>query len=135
MLRDVQQVTEKGTRHMSVLDASTLEEFLAADPHAPVVMLNLIRFAPGGHAKYMQYIERFDTSGVNERYGVTILYAGVGHPSLAADGGDWDMVALVGYPSRQHFVDMVNDPDYREFEHLRCEAVATAVLQPTTAAL
>ena len=135
MLRDVQQVTAKGTHLMSVLDASTLDEFLAADPHAPVVMLNLIRFAPGGHAKYMQYIERFGTSGVNERYGVTILYAGMGHPSLAADGGDWDMVALVGYPSRQHFVDMVNDPDYREFEHLRSEAVATAVLQPTTAAL
>ena len=45
------------------------------------------------------------------------------------------MVALVSYPSRQHFVDMVNDPDYLEFEHLRAEAVATAVLQPTTAAL
>ena len=120
---------------MSVLDASALDEFLAADPNGPVVMLNLIRFAPGGQAKYMQYIERFGSSGVNERYGVTIVYAGVGHPSLAADGGDWDMVALVSYPSRQHFVDMVDDPDYLAFEHLRTEAVATAVLQPTTAAL
>ncbi|TQR84824.1 hypothetical protein D8S82_19585 [Mycobacterium hodleri] len=120
---------------MSALDASALDEFLAADPNGPVVMLNLIRFAPGGQAKYMQYIERFSSSGVNERYGVTIVYAGVGHPSLAADGGDWDMVALVSYPSRQNFVDMVNDPDYLEFEHLRSEAVATAVLQPTTAAL
>jgi uncharacterized protein (DUF1330 family) len=120
---------------MSALDASALDEFLAADPNGPVVMLNLIRFAPGGQAKYMQYIERFSSSGVNERYGVTIVYAGVGHPSLAADGGDWDMVALVSYPSRQHFVDMVNDPDYVAFEHLRTEAVDTAVLQPTTAAL
>jgi len=120
---------------MSVLDASALDDFLAADPNGSVVMLNLIRFAPGGQAKYMQYIERFSSSGVNERYGVTIVYAGVGHSSLAADGDDWDMVALVSYPSRQHFVDMVNDPDYVAFEHLRTEAVATAVLQPTTAAL
>jgi uncharacterized protein (DUF1330 family) len=121
---------------MSALDASRLDQFLADDPNGPVVMLNLIRFAPGGQAKYMQYIERFSSSGVNERYGVTIVYAGTGHPSLAAaEGGDWDMVALVSYPSRQHFVDMVGDPDYLEFEHLRSEAVATAVLQPTTAAL
>ena len=121
---------------MSILDASELERFVAADPNGPVVMLNLLRFAPDGAAKYLQYIERFTTSGVNERYGVKILYGGTGHTSLvAADGGDWDMVALVSYPSRQHFVDMVNDPDYQEFEHLRAEAVATAVLQPTTPAI
>jgi len=121
---------------MSTLDASDLERFVAADPNGPVVMLNLLRFAPDGAAKYLQYIERFTTSGVNERYGVKILYAGTGHLSLvAADGGDWDMVALVSYPSRQHFIDMINDPDYQEFEHLRAEAVATAVLQPTTPAI
>ncbi|MCV7422508.1 DUF1330 domain-containing protein [Mycobacterium yunnanensis] len=120
---------------MPVLTAFDLDRFLEADPDAPVVMLNLIRFAPGGRDKYMQYIERFSTSGVNERYGVTIVYAGDGHRSLVADGADWDLVALVGYPSRRHFVDMVNDPDYQEFEHLRAEAVATAVLQPTSPAL
>lgn len=121
---------------MSVLDTPTLERFVAADPTGPVVMLNLIRFAPGGADKYMEYVERFHQSGINERYGVTFLYGGTGHPSLvAAEGGDWDMVALVSYPSRQNFVAMVNDPDYQAFEHLRAEAVATAVLQPTTPAL
>jgi uncharacterized protein (DUF1330 family) len=121
---------------MPILDAPALERFVAADPHLPVVMLNLLRFVPGGADKYMQYIERFSSSGVNERYGVTIIYGGIGHPSLvAAEGGEWDMVALVSYPSRQHFVDMINDPDYQEFEHLRAEAVSTAVLQPTTPAL
>jgi len=118
---------------MSILEASDLDRFVAADPDGPVVMLNLMRFVPGGAATYMQYIERFRSSGINERYGVTIVYGGTGHPSLvAAEGGDWDMVALFSYPSRRHFVDMVNDPDYQEFEHLRAEAVATAVLQPTT---
>lgn len=121
---------------MSILDPSELERFVAADPTGPVVMLNLLRFAPGGADKYTQYIERFSTSGVRERYGVSIVYGGAGHPSLvAAEGGDWDMVALISYPSRRHFVDMVSDPDYQEFEHLRAEAVATAVLQPTTPAL
>lgn len=121
---------------MSIFDASELDRFVAADPDGPVVMLNLLRFVPGGAEKYMEYIGRFSSSGVNERYGVTIVYGGIGHPSLVpADGGDWDMVALVRYPSRQHFVDMVNDPDYQEFEHLRAEAVDTAVLQPTTPAI
>ncbi|MEZ0356190.1 hypothetical protein [Mycobacterium sp. SA01] len=121
---------------MSALDTSALEQFVAADPSAPVVMLNLVRFAPGGADKYREYIEHFSSSGIQERYGVTIMYGGAGHPSLLADaGGDWDLVALFRYPSRQHFVDMVNDPDYQAFEHLRAEAVATAVLQPTTPAL
>ncbi|APE17101.1 hypothetical protein BOH72_19465 [Mycobacterium sp. WY10] len=121
---------------MSVLDAAALDQFVAADPSAPVVMLNLVRFAPGGADKYMQYIEQFSSSGIKERYGVTVVYGGAGHPSLvAAEGGDWDLVALFSYPSRRHFVDMVNDPDYQAFEHLRAEAVATAVLQPTTPAL
>ena len=121
---------------MSVLDAPTLERFVAADPSGPVVMLNLVRFTPGGSDKYTEYIARFSSSGVRERYGVTIVYGGTGHPSLvAAEGGDWDLVALFRYPSRRHFVEMVNDPDYQEFEHLRAEAVATAVLQPTTPVL
>lgn len=118
---------------MTVLDTAALERFLADDPTGPVVMLNLVRFAPGGAAKYKEYIEHFGSSGVQDRYGVQIVYAGGGHQSLvAADGGDWDMVGLFRYPSRQHFIDMVNDPDYASFEHLRAEAVATAVLQPTT---
>lgn len=121
---------------MSAFNASDLQRFVATDPNGPVVMLNLLRFAPGGRHKYMQYIERFSSSGVNDRYGVTIVYGGTGHPSLAgAEEGEWDMVALVSYPSRQHFVDMVNDPDCQEFEHLRAEAVAVAVLQPTTPAI
>jgi len=120
---------------MTTLDTSLLDQFLATDPGGPVVMLNLIRFAPGGADKYAQYIERFTTSGVNDRFGVTLLYVGSGHTSLLpAEGGDYDMVALVSYPSRRHFVEMVNDPDYQAFEHLRAEAVATAVLQPTTPA-
>lgn len=117
---------------MSTLDASNLERFIAEDPSGPVVMLNLLRFVPGGAAQYMQYIERFGSSGLNERYGVSIIYLGTGHASLVTpETCDWDMVALVSYPSRQSFVDMVNDPDYEAFEHLRTEAVADAVLQPT----
>jgi uncharacterized protein (DUF1330 family) len=120
---------------MALLDAHLLDRFVTADPDGSVVMLNLLRFVPGGADTYAQYFERLAASGIQAKYGVTIVYAGVGHPSLAgAEGGDWDMVVLVRYPSRKHFTDMVADPDYRAIEHLRADSVTTAVLQPTTPA-
>lgn len=121
---------------MSAFDPSSLQRFVAADPDGPVVMLNLLRFAADGADRYAEYMEQFVASGVKERYGVTIVYGGTGDvPLVAAAGDDWDMVVLVRYPSRRHFVDMVNDPDYQSFEHLRAEAVAETVLQPTTPAI
>lgn len=117
---------------MITLEPATLERFVAADPDGPVVMLNLLRFVPGGADKYMQYIQQFNSTGVGERYGVTIVYAGVGDPPVVTTGGpDWDMVVVVSYPSRKHFVQMINDPDYRRFENLRTEALAATILQPT----
>lgn len=118
---------------MSVLDEAAVEQFVSDGPGDPVVMLNLLRFAPdGGAEKYLAYLEKFATTGVQQRYGVELVYAGSGAAPLATDGEPWDMVALVRYPSRQHFADMIVDPDYLEFEHLRTEAVTSAVLQPTT---
>ena len=118
---------------MTTLDATALTPFLAADPGGPVVMLNLLRFTPdGGAARYQDYLAKFSSSGIQERYGVEIVYGGAGGAPLVAPAGqDWDMVALVRYPSRQHFVDMVDDPDYLRIEHLRTEALVEAVLQPT----
>lgn len=117
---------------MPSLDPALLEHFVDADPDGPVVMLNLLRFVPGGEQTYMQYIEAFNSTGVSARYGVTITYAGTGDtPLVTAGGPDWDMVVLVSYPSRKHFLEMINDPDYQRFEHLRAEAVAATVLQPT----
>jgi len=119
---------------MITLNTAALDDYLAEDPHGPVVMLNLLRFRPdGGIEKYSQYIEQFGSTGVQARYGVELLYIGRGGVALAAETGqDWDMAALVRYPSRQHFVDMINDPDYQRFEHLRQDALIEAVLQATT---
>ncbi len=41
------------------------------------------------------------------------------------------MVALVRYPSRQAFADMIRDPDYQAVAHFRSEALVESVLQPT----
>src|SRR5689334_946517 len=110
---------------MITLDTTALDSYLSEDSDGPVVMLNLLRFRPdGGRDTYLEYIAQFDSTGVQAKYGVEVLYVGTGGVALVAETGqDWDMVALVRYPSRQHFIDMIDDPDYQRFEHLREDAL------------
>jgi uncharacterized protein (DUF1330 family) len=116
-------------------DDDGLQRYLAEDPGGPVDMLNLLRFRPdGGAESYSSYAERFETTGLNESYGIEVLYGGAGGTALVAEAGQaWDMVVLVRYPSRQSFVDMVRDPRYQGIEHLRTDALIESVLQATTA--
>ncbi len=120
---------------MITLDTAALDPYLGEDS-GPVVMLNLLRFRPdGGRDTYLEYIAAFESTGVQAKYGVDVLYVGTGGVALVGETGqDWDMVALVRYPSRKHFIDMINDPDYQRFEHLREDALVEAVLQATTPA-
>ncbi|MEV5641602.1 DUF1330 domain-containing protein [Streptomyces flaveolus] len=102
----------------------------AHTPDGPFVMLNLLRFAPGGRASYAEYSRR--TAEFLHRYGGELLYAGDGGtPLVAEDGQAWDAVLLVRYPSREAFGRMVADPGYQEVTALRSGALAEAVLQPT----
>ncbi|MFI7427660.1 DUF1330 domain-containing protein [Micromonospora sp. NPDC049836] len=110
-----------------------LRDFLRADPDAPVVMLNLLRFADGGRESYARYAAALHETFL-PRYGGEVLYAGDGLPALVAeDGQAWDAVLLVRYPTRQAFCAMVADPDYQQVTALRTVALREAVLQPTRA--
>ena len=42
----------------------------------------------------------------------------------------WDLVALVEYPTRQAFLDMVSSPEYQAIAHLRTEALTAGELHP-----
>src|SRR5688572_21634141 len=95
-----------------------LDRFLAEDPGGPVVMLNLLRFRPGGAERYDDYRRALLASGVAAD--AEPLFAGVGYPPL--EGETWDAVVLVRYPSRSVFAGMVRSPEYRAIEHLREEA-------------
>ncbi|HLS76772.1 MAG TPA: DUF1330 domain-containing protein [Nocardia sp.] len=110
-----------------------LKRFLAEDPGGPVVMLNLLRFAPGGRELYARYADAVRQTFA-PRYGAEVLYAGDGSSALVAEQGQaWDAVILVRYPSRQVFCDMVADPEYQKVTAWRTQALEEAVLQPTTA--
>ena len=107
-----------------------MKAFLAEDPDQPIVMLNLLRFAPGGAERYDAYLAHFRPHA--ERVGAHVVYFGHGaDPVVAEQGQDWDAVLLVSYPTRRAFCDMVRDPGYQEGTHLRTEALVEAVLQPT----
>ncbi|WP_040795815.1 DUF1330 domain-containing protein [Nocardia higoensis] len=110
-----------------------LKRFLAEDPGGPVVMLNLLRFAPGGRELYARYADAVQETFA-PRYGAEVLYAGDGSTALVAEQGqDWDAVILVRYPSRQVFCEMVSDPEYQQVTTWRTEALKEAVLQATSA--
>lgn len=107
-----------------------LERFLAEDPGGPVVMLNLLRFADGGGARYAEYARAVQP--FLAKVGGELVYAGDGAAALVAEAGQaWDAVLLVRYPSRAAFAAMVADPAYQQITHLRTAALREAVLQPT----
>ena len=107
-----------------------LKRYMEQDPGGPVVMLNLLKYRPGGEESYGAY-----SSALKDylpAIGAEVLYAGDCSTSLVAPSSwDWDAVLIVRYPSRQVFSAMVSDPAYQEVTHLRSEALSEAVLQAT----
>jgi len=86
----------------------------------PVVMLNLLKFKrqaegePGtGAEAYMRYGDK--AMAMVEERGGRILWRGRPTQILIGEEADgWDAVALVEYPSRKVFLEMVSQPSYLE---------------------
>lgn len=99
----------------------------AADD-APVVMLNLLAFKPeGGRERYEEYGAA--VAPLLEKAAGRIVF--VGEPASVLLGGDsWDLVALVEYPTRQAFLDMIGSSEYQAVGHLRTEALTRGELHP-----
>lgn len=115
---------------MIKVTADNIDRFLAEDDDQPVVMLNLLRFqADGGKQRYLDYLAM--AGPIVARYEAEILFAGDGATALCAEPGQsWDAVALVRYPKRAAFVEMIADPAYAAADRIRISALEEAVLQP-----
>jgi uncharacterized protein (DUF1330 family) len=75
----------------------------------PVLMLNLLRFAPDGGAEaYRRYGGA--AAPVLEKSGARVRYLGQVMGTVIA-GETWDEVILVEYPTVQAFLDMSMAPD------------------------
>lgn len=110
------------------LRPEAFEAFAERAAEGPIVMLNLLAFEPeGGEERYAEYAEA--TAPLLERVGGRLLAAYRPAPTLIGDD-DWDLVALVSYPSRQAFLEMVGSPEYQAIAHLRTEALRKAALVP-----
>lgn len=103
----------------------------AAGEERPVTMLNLLRFQPdGGRERYAEYGAA--VAPLLDGVGGRIVFVGESAPPLL--GGDsWDLVALVEYPTRQAFLEMVGSSEYQAIAHLRTEALAAGELHPMDA--
>lgn len=107
-----------------------IQKFIQEDPGGPLVLLNLVRFKEGGRASFAEYASAVMPFML--KAGAQPLYAGDGSTALVAEPGQtWDAVMLVSYPSRSAFLQMVSDPEYQRFTHLRTAALHEAVMQAT----
>lgn len=107
-----------------------------ANPSQPVTLLNLLRFRPraldGFGVDGLTGIEAFERYGeLNASEGVehaaVVLWMGRGAATIIGDES-WDLGVLVSYPTRQHFLDKMDDPSYHAIVGLRNAAVADSRL-------
>jgi len=110
-------------------DAITAME--TADPSQPIVVLNMLRFREtaldgfgvdgmSGRDAFMRYGQM--NAEDNVTYGAEPIWAGPAHNTIIGDE-KWDLVLLVKYPSRQHFIDKLHDPVYLASAQVRAAAL------------
>ncbi|MCZ6888202.1 MAG: hypothetical protein O7H39_06875 [Gammaproteobacteria bacterium] len=83
----------------------------------PVWMLNLLKYAPdGGKQKHDAYAagggNDFPGGSLGRQFGLRVVYSARRTFASLIGSTDWDSVAMVGYPSRDHFLSMGANPNY-----------------------
>ena len=120
--------------------AEQIQELLTGPADTPVVMVNLLRFkdradAPdegvAGVDAYKLYGEPMRRI-VEERGGRFLWMGRVDSFVIGASDSPFDAVALVEYPSRRAFVEIVNDPRVREIGAHRAAGLEGQWLIATT---
>ncbi|MEQ9143166.1 MAG: DUF1330 domain-containing protein [Parvibaculaceae bacterium] len=108
-------------------DEAQVKEWMSGSVEGPVVMVNLLKFRekaqyadgrdPGlsGQEAYQRY--GAEVSRIVEDLGGRLIYGGAVTMTLIGQvAEDWDMIALVEYPSRKAMMDMTMSDRYREIE-------------------
>jgi len=118
------------------IDQAALSRVRAGDPTQPVTLLNLVRFRE--HALDGFGVDGFSGIDAFERYGLLNAREGVdyggsvmwmGRGAVTVVGSErWDMAILVSYPTRQHFLDKMDDPKYQTIARIRSAALADSRL-------
>ena len=112
-------------------------ELMEAPDEGPVTMLNLLKFkaaagdtgatGASGASEYAKYGDA--AVQMVEARGGKVLWMGRADQILIGDPAeDWDSVALVQYPSRQAFIEMVSTPEYEQAHEHRESGLERTVL-------
>ena len=110
------------------LNPVALQDFAARADEGPVLILNLLDFKPdGGRERYEEYARAI--APLLDRAGARVVLAATGNAAVIGPS-KWDAVAVVEYPTRQAFLEMVGSPGYREVAHLRSESLERTELHP-----
>jgi uncharacterized protein (DUF1330 family) len=120
-------------------NAEQFKAYAESDNDGEVVMLNLLKFksradsdstdaGTSGADAYGRYAD--EVIKMVEARGGRLLWLGrADHVFIGdVDANDWDSVALVSYPNRQAFLDMISTPDYRDAHEHRSAGLADTVL-------
>ena len=106
------------------------DRFLENDDGGPFVMVNFLKFKPGGGSKeYGKYGAAF-AKLIAERGG-RFLYNGRVAQKFVGDE-DWHAVALVEYPSRKVFHELTTSPEYMEIHPHREDGLEKTLVYATT---
>jgi uncharacterized protein (DUF1330 family) len=109
------------TGRAPTIERLNVEALSVLPDEAPVVMLNLMRFREkslDGHGSGWDAYLRYSALAIKliRARGGTISWTGTAEAvalGVAADNR-WDYVALVRYPSRAAFIDMMTSPEYAQ---------------------
>ncbi|MEP0710144.1 MAG: DUF1330 domain-containing protein [Parvibaculum sp.] len=110
-----------------------LKSFFAnagTDKDGPVVMVNLLKFRehaayPDGRDAHLSGLEAYlrygaEVSKIVAKLGGRMIFAGSVDGLMLGEVDElWDQVALVEYPSRAAFLEMVMSPEYHAIEEHR----------------
>ena len=111
-------------------DDEARDRFLENDDGGPFVMVNFLKFKPGGGSKeYGKYGSAF-AKLIAERGG-RFLYNGRVAQKFVGDE-DWHAVALVEYPSRKVFLELTTSPEYMAIHPHREDGLEKTLVYATT---
>lgn len=109
-----------------------IQALLADAAPGPVVMVNLLRFHPGGEAAYRRYATAMRQ--IVEGRGGRFLWSGRVTAQVIGGGGEvFEVVGLVEYPSRKTFVEIATSPEVAAIGAHRAEGLEGQWLLATTA--
>ena len=97
-----------------------IAQLMAYPKDTPVVMTNIIKFKSitengkeSGQEAYMRYFKNVQPFVANAK--ATLIWKGTVATTVIGDSQNApDMIFLVEYPTVQHFLDMVSNPEYQK---------------------